>query len=60
MLYKYWNYKTQDYYDPDGKMTRDQVIKYIWDNRQPETFILAVRSYSQRYEGCSTMSAQSA
>ena len=49
MLYKYWNYKTQDYYDPDGKMTRDQVIKYIWDNRQPETFILAVRSYSQRY-----------
>lgn len=49
MLYKYWNYKTQDYYDPDGKMTKDQVIQYIWDNRQPETFILAVRSYSQRY-----------
>lgn len=49
MLYKYWNYKTQDYYDPDGKMSRDQVIQYIWDNRQPETFILAVRSFSQRY-----------
>lgn len=49
MLYKYWNYRTQDYYDPDGKMTRDQVIQYIWENRQPETFILAVRSYSQRY-----------
>ena len=49
MLYKYWNYKTQDYYDPDGKMTRDQVIDHIWENRQPETFILAVRSYSQRY-----------
>lgn len=49
LLYKYWNYKTQDYYDPDGKLSRDEVINLIWENRQPETFILSVRAYSQRY-----------
>lgn len=49
LLYKYWNYKTQDYYDLEGKLTRDQVIDLIWQNRQPETFVLSVRAYSQRY-----------
>lgn len=48
-LYKYWNYKTQDYYDPDGVMTRDQVIDYIFQNGQRENFLLSVRAYSERY-----------
>ncbi len=51
LLYKYWNYKTQDYYDPDGVMTRDQVIDYIFQNGQRENFLLSVRAYSERYMG---------
>ena len=49
MLYKYWNYMTQDYYDPDGKMTREQVIDHIFKNGEEEIFLLSVRGFSQRY-----------
>jgi hypothetical protein len=49
LLYEYWNYKTQDYYDPAGKMTRDQVIDYIFSHGEPETTLLSVRAFSQRY-----------
>ncbi|MDR0905715.1 MAG: S-layer homology domain-containing protein [Oscillospiraceae bacterium] len=48
-LYEYWDYAKQDYYDPVGKMTRAQVIDYIFDHGEPETFILSVRAFSQRY-----------
>lgn len=49
LLYEYWNYRTQDYYDPAGKMTRDQVVDYIFANGEPETTLLSVRAFSQRY-----------
>lgn len=49
LLYQYWNYRTQDYYDPAGKMTRDQVINHIFANGEPETMLLSVRAFSQRY-----------
>ena len=49
LLYEYWDYRTQDYYDPAGKMTRDQVIDHIFENGEPETVLLSVRAFSQRY-----------
>ena len=49
MLYEYWNYATQDYHDPSGKMTRAQVIDHIFANGEEEIFLLSVRGYSQRY-----------
>jgi hypothetical protein len=49
LLYQYWNYRTQDYYDPNGVMTRDEVIDHIFENGVPETFLLSVRAFSQRY-----------
>ncbi len=49
LLYEYWNYRTQDYYDPAGVMTRDEVADYIFSNGEPETVLLSVRSFSQRY-----------
>ncbi len=50
LLYEYWNYRTQDYYDPAGKMSREQVIDYIFDHGEPEGFLLSVRAFSQRYQ----------
>ena len=49
LLYQYWNYKTQDYWDPAGKLTREQVIDRILKNGEPETVLLSVRAFSQRY-----------
>ena len=49
MLYEYWDYTRQDYYDPAGKMTRAEVVDHIFKNGVPEVFILSVRAYSQRY-----------
>ena len=49
LLYEYWNYRTQDYYDPSGVMSREEVIDYIFDHGEPETFLLSVRAFSQRY-----------
>lgn len=49
LLYQYWNYRTQDYYDPAGKMNRSQVIDYIFSHSEPETMLLSVRAFSQRY-----------
>lgn len=49
LLYEYWDYRTQDYYDPAGIMTRDEVIDYIFANGEQETFLLSVRAFSQRY-----------
>lgn len=49
MLYEYWNYNTQDYYDPKGAMSKDQVISHIFDNGEPSEFRLSVRTFSQRY-----------
>ena len=50
LLYEYWNYKTQDYYDPAGNMSREQVIDYIFDHGEPETWLLSVRAFSQRFQ----------
>jgi hypothetical protein len=49
LLYQYWNYRTQDYEDPAGVMTREEVIDYILQNGEPETVLLSVRAFSQRY-----------
>ena len=49
LLYEYWNYRTQDYGDPQGKMTRDEVVNYIFKHGEPEVFLLSVRAFSQRY-----------
>ncbi|MDR1589551.1 MAG: S-layer homology domain-containing protein [Oscillospiraceae bacterium] len=49
LLYEYWSYEKQDYYDPEGKLTREQVIDKIFANGEPETVILSVRAFSQRY-----------
>ena len=48
-LYKYWNYRTQDYADPDGKMTREETIDHIFRNAENESVMLSVRAFSQRY-----------
>jgi hypothetical protein len=48
-LYEYWDYAKQDYYDPSGKMTKAEDIDYIFENAEPETTILSVRAFSQRY-----------
>ena len=48
-LYQYWNYSAQDYYDPAGKMSRNEVIDHIFENGQSEIFLMSVRSFSQRY-----------
>ncbi|MBO4917678.1 MAG: S-layer homology domain-containing protein [Bacteroidales bacterium] len=50
LLYEYWNYRTQDYYDPAGKMSREEVIDYIFDHGEPEIFLISVRAFSQRYQ----------
>ena len=49
MLYRYWDYRNQDYYDPDGNMSREEVIDYIFENGEPEVFLLSVKAYSSRY-----------
>lgn len=49
LLYEYWNYRTQDYYDPAGQMTREEVIERIFQSGEPETVLLSVRAFSQRY-----------
>lgn len=49
LLYQYWNYRTQDYYDPEGKLSRDEVIDRIFQGGEPETMLLSVRAFSQRY-----------
>jgi hypothetical protein len=49
LLYQYWNYTTQDYYDPAGAMSREEVIDYIFAHGEPETVRLSVRAFSQRY-----------
>ena len=49
LLYQYWDYTKQDYYDPAGKMSRAEVIDYIFENGRPETVIMSVRAFSQRY-----------
>lgn len=49
LLYKYWNYLTQEYYDPDGVLTKEQVVQKIFENGQPEIFLMSVRAFSQRY-----------
>lgn len=48
-LYKYWNYRTQDYYDPDGVMSREEAIDYIFEHGEPEQMIMSVTAFSQRY-----------
>ena len=49
LLYEYWNYRTQDYYDPAGRMSREEVIDHIFANGEPEVFLLSVRAFSQRF-----------
>jgi hypothetical protein len=49
LLYEYWDYATQDYKDPAGKMSREQVIDLIFAGGEPETVLLSVRAFSQRY-----------
>ena len=49
LIYQFWNYNTQDYYDPAGMMSREEVIDHIFANGQPEVFLLSVRGFSQRY-----------
>ena len=49
LLYEYWNYRTQDYYDPAGKMSRDEVIDYIFDHGEKTQFMLSANAFSQRY-----------
>lgn len=49
LLYQYWNYRTQDYYDPAGKLSREEVIDHIFQSGEPETMLLSVRAFSQRY-----------
>ncbi|MDR1217474.1 MAG: hypothetical protein LBJ99_02685, partial [Oscillospiraceae bacterium] len=55
LLYAYWDYEKQDYYDPEGKLTRGQVIDKIFAGGEPETVLLSVRAYSQRYMVTSEM-----
>ena len=49
LIYEYWDYQTQDYYDPAGTMTKDEVLGRIFKNGEPETVLLSVRAFSQRY-----------
>lgn len=49
LLYEYWDYRTQDYCDPAGRLSREEVIDYLLENGEPETFLLSVRAFSQRY-----------
>ena len=49
LLYQYWNYTTQDYYDPSGEMPRAAVIDHIFSSGQSEVFLLSVTAFSQRY-----------
>ncbi|MDR2360919.1 MAG: S-layer homology domain-containing protein [Oscillospiraceae bacterium] len=49
LLYRYWNYVTQDYYDPDEKMTRDEVIEHIFTNGEQESVLFSATAFSQRY-----------
>ncbi|MDR2615490.1 MAG: S-layer homology domain-containing protein [Oscillospiraceae bacterium] len=49
LLYEYWDYAKQDYYDPEGKLTRQQVIDRIFAAGEEEIFLLSVRAFSQRY-----------
>ncbi|MDR1246980.1 MAG: S-layer homology domain-containing protein [Clostridiales Family XIII bacterium] len=49
LLYEYWDYAKQDYGDPAGKLTHEQVIDRIFESGEPEIFILSVRGFSQRY-----------
>lgn len=48
-LYRFWDYRTQDYYDPDGEMTREEVIDYIFENGEPEVVLMSVKAFSSRY-----------
>lgn len=48
-LYEYWNYRTQDYADPAGVMSRDEAVEHILASGELETVLLSVRAYSQRY-----------
>jgi len=49
LLYEYWNYRTQDYYDPAGNMSREEVIDYIFDHGEKVQFMLSANAFSQRY-----------
>ena len=49
LIYQYWDFKTQDFYDPAGKLSRAQVLDKIFAAGEEETFLLGVRGYSQRY-----------
>ncbi|MDR1194489.1 MAG: S-layer homology domain-containing protein [Peptococcaceae bacterium] len=49
LLYQYWDYSKQDYYDPAGRLSRAEVIDRIFSEGQPEIFLLSVRAFSQRY-----------
>ncbi|MDR2088455.1 MAG: S-layer homology domain-containing protein [Clostridiales Family XIII bacterium] len=49
LLYEYWDYEKQDYCDPAGKLTREAVIDRIFAHGEPETVLLSVRAFSQRY-----------
>lgn len=49
-LFEYWNYKTQDYYDPYGTFNdKNSVIDYIFNTGEEEQVILSVEAYSDRY-----------
>lgn len=49
LLYRYWDYKTQDYGDPEGKLTRDEAVDAVFAGGEPAVFTLSVRAFSQRY-----------
>ena len=49
LLYEYWNYRTQDYADPDGSLTRDQAVQEVLRSAEPEIPLLSVIAFSQRY-----------
>ncbi len=49
LLYEYWNYRSQDYSDPAGVLSRDAVIEHILSHGEPASVLLAVRAYSQRF-----------
>ena len=49
LLYQYWDYRMQDYCDPAGRMSRDEVIDHIFESGEQVPFLLSVRAFSQRY-----------
>lgn len=49
LLYRYWDYRTQDYADPDGVLTRQQAVEKILQSAEPEVPLLSVLAFSQRY-----------